>query len=197
MNQLLDRLFTILSSESFLSMEGLANEVPIFIQPYQVEEEDRMAALIRGLSQRLRTSGIRLAEIDLFHLFLDELKEEGLLDAFADEDADFDPQDLLSDLKNYADPESRLVPRLMNIIGEEGVQLTLLTGVGHIFPYLRAHSLLDSIQPAMVRHPLIMFFPGEYIQTPGLGSQLRLFARLPAKGYYRAFNLDHYRLART
>jgi hypothetical protein len=195
MNRQLDRLFSILSSESFLSMRGLANDVPIFIQPYLVEEEDLTVSLIRALSQRLRTSGIKVVEVDLFQLLLDELREDDLLEDLLDEEVDYSPQDLLSDLKNYADPKSRLVPRLMKIIGEEGVQLTLLSGVGHIFPYARAHSLLDSIQPAMVPHPLVMFFPGEYIQTPGLGSQLRLFGRLPAKGYYRAFNLDLHHLA--
>ena len=197
MNHLLDKLFSILSSESFLSMQGLANEVPIFIQPYEVREEDRVSAMIRALAQRLRTSGIKVAEVDLFQLMLEELREEGLLDAFIDEDAGYDRQDLLRDLKNYVDPKSRLVPRLVKLIEEDGVQITLVSGVGHVYPFLRAHTLLDSIQPAMMHHPLVMFFPGEYIQLPGLGSQLRLFGSLPAKGYYRAFNLDHYRLAHT
>ena len=178
-------------------MQGLANEVPIFIQPYDVREEDHESSMIRALAQRLRTSGIKVAEVDLFRLLLEELKEEGLLDAFTDEDAGYDRQDLLRDLKNYADPKSRIVPRLLQIMQEDGVQLTLVSGVGHIFPFLRAHTLLDSIQPVMMHHPLVMFFPGEYIQTPGLGSQLRLFGSLTAKGYYRAFNLDHYRLAHT
>lgn len=197
MNDQLDRLFSILSHGNFLSMQGLANEVPIFIQPYDVKEEDQQSTIIRALAQRLRTSGIKVAEVDLFQLLLEELKEEGLLDAFTDEDAGYDREDLLRDLKNYADPKTRIVPRLVKIMEESGVQLTFVSGVGHIFPFLRAHTLLDSIQPVMMQHPLVMFFPGEYIQTPGLGSQLRLFGCLTAKGYYRAFNLDHYRLAHS
>lgn len=197
MNQPSDRLYSILSSESFLSMQGLANEVPIFIQPYDVKDEDRMAAMIRALAQRLRTSGIKVVEVDLFQLLLEELREEDLLDAFTDDNAGYERKDLLRDLKNYADPKSRLVPRLVKLTERDGVQLTLVSGVGHGFPFLRAHTLLDSIQPAMMLHPLVMFFPGEYIQTPGLGSQLRLFGSLPAKGYYRAFNLDHYRPAHS
>lgn len=196
MNHLLDRLFTILSSGRFIAMEGLANEVPIFIQPYKIEEEETFSPMIHALAQRLRSGGIQVAEVDLFQLLLDELRGEDLLDAFTDEDAGYERQDLLRDLKNYASPKDRIVPRLVAIMEQEGVQLTLVTGVGRIYPFLRAHSLLESIQPAMMRHPLILFFPGEYIQTPGLGSQLRLFGTLPAKGYYRAFNLDHHRLAK-
>lgn len=178
-------------------MQGLANEVPIFIQPYNVREEDQESSMIRALAQRLRTSGIKVAEVDLFRLLLEELKDEGLLDAFTDDDAGYDRQDLLRDLKNYADPKSRIVPRLVQMMEEDGVQLTLVSGVGHIFPFLRAHTLLDSIQPVMMHHPLVMFFPGEYVQMAGLGSQLKLFGSLTAKGYYRAFNLDHYRLAHS
>ncbi len=190
----LEALFQILSHPRFLSMQGLANEVPIFIKAYSVQEEDRMAATIKALASRLRTVGIQIAEVDLFQLFLDELREEGLLDDLLTEETAFDRADLFDTLKNHADASSRLVPRLKRQMKQTDVRLTLISGVGHIFPFLRAHTLLDSIQPAMVEHPVVLFFPGEYSQTEGLGSQLRLFGTLPSKGYYRAFNLDHYRL---
>ena len=194
MNQSLESLFQILSSERFLTMQGLANEVPIFIKTYEVTEEDRMAGMIKALGSRLRNSGIKVAEVDLFSLLLDELREEDLLDDLIEEEPTFDRQDLYDTLKNHADPTTRLVPRLVRQMEDADVKLTLLSGVGHIFPFLRAHTLLDSIQPAMMEHPVVLFFPGEYTQTEGLGSQLRLFGSLPSKGYYRAFNLDHYRL---
>jgi hypothetical protein len=194
MNQSPDQLFQILSSERFLNMQGLANEVPIFIQTYDVADEDRMAGIIKALGSRLRNSGIKVAEVNLFNLLLDELRDEGLLDDLIKEESTFERADLYDTLKNHSDPASRLVPRLVRQMEHEEVRLTLLSGVGHIFPFLRAHTLLDSIQPAMMEHPVVLFFPGEYTQTEGLGSQLRLFGSQPSKGYYRAFNLDHYRL---
>ena len=188
-----DRLYHILSSERFLSMQGLANEVPIFIHAYDVADEDRVFAMIKSLGSRLRKAGIPIAEVDLFGLLLAELSDEGLLEDFIEDETTFDRKSLLGDLKNYADA-SRLVPRLVRVMEKAGAKLTLLFGVGHIFPFLRAHTLLDSIQPAMMRHPVVLFFTGEYIQVPEKGSQLRLFASMPGEGYYRAFNLDHYRL---
>ena len=188
-----DRLFHILSSERFLSMQGLANEVPIFIHAYDVADEDRILGMIKSLGARLRKAGIAIAEVDLFGLLLAELSDEGLLEDFIADETTFDRKSLLGDLKNYADA-SRLVPRLVRVMEQAGAKLTLLFGVGHIFPFLRAHTLLDSIQPAMMRHPVVLFFPGEYIQVPEKGSQLRLFGSMPGEGYYRAFNLDHYRL---
>jgi hypothetical protein len=175
-------------------MQGLANEVPIFIQTYDVEEEDRVCKMIKTLTTRLRNAGIQAADVDLFQLLLDELREEGLLNSLIEDEPSFDRADLFDTLKNYADPTSRLVPRLVRQMKAADVRLTLLSGVGHIFPFLRAHTLLDSIQPIMMQHPVVLFFPGEYTQTDGLGSQLRLFGSLPSKGYYRAFNLDHYRI---
>lgn len=188
-----DRLYHILSSERFLSMQGLANEVPIFIHAYDVANEDRVLAMIKSLASRVRNTGIQVAEVDLFGLLLAELRDEGLLDDFINEETTFDRKSLLGDLKNYA-AATRLVPRLVRVMEDAGAKLTLLFGVGHIFPFLRAHTLLDSIQPAMMRHPVVLFFPGEYIQVPDKGSQLRLFGSMPGEGYYRAFNLDHYRL---
>ena len=194
MNHTFDRLYSILSSNRFLEMQGLANEVPIFIQPYAVDREEEIAPMIKALGQRLKQAGVRIAEVDLFELLLEELKAEGLLKDLLQDEPTYSRTELLATLKNYADCKSRIVPRLVQIMEQRGNQLTMVSGVGHVFPFLRAHTLLDSIQPAMMQHPLVMFFPGDYIQTPGVGSQLRLFGSLPAKGYYRAFNLDHYQL---
>ena len=192
MSELADRLYDIFSSSKFLNMEGLANEVPIFIQTYDASEEDQMAALSRALGSRLQTNGIKIAEINLFNLLLDELRQEGLLEDLIADEQDYESEDLFQTLINYADPSSRLAHRLAKEIQNPDIQMTFITGVGHIFPFLRTHTLLDSIQPIMMDHPLVLFFPGEYTQVQGLGSQLRLFGKVQSKGYYRAFNLDHY-----
>jgi len=197
MTDLPDRLFNILSSEKFLTMQGLANEVPIFIQAYDVADEDRVASGIKSLAQRLRNAGIKVAEVDLFRMLIDVLRDEDLLDCLIEDETTFAKADLFDTLKNHADPKSHLVPRLVSEMQSADVKITLLSGVGHLFPFMRAHTLLDSMQPAMVQHPVILFFPGEYNQIAGLGSQLQLFGSMQAKGYYRAFNLDHYRLPNT
>jgi len=175
-------------------MQGLGNDAPIFIQAYNVADEDRVASGVKSLAQRLRNAGIKVAEVDLFRMMLGVLRDEGLLDCLIKDELTYDRTDLFDTLKNHADPQSYLVPRLVREMQSADVKLTILSGVGHLFPFMRAHTLLDSIQPAMVRHPVILFFPGEYNQIVGLGSQLHLFGSMQAKGYYRAFNLDHYRL---
>ena len=195
-NLLSESVFAKLSHPNFLAMKGLANEVPIFIQTYEPSQEDAIRRMVDGLVGRMRSVGITLKSIDLFNLVLEELEEHDILDDLLKGEADCEKVEILETLQNYSDPKTHLIPRLIREIGEDGMQLTLITGPGRIYPFLRTHTLLESLQPAMLRHPVVIFFPGEYVQDTSGGSHLRLFGTLPSprinNPYYRATNLDHY-----
>ena len=197
-NNFSDRLFDVLSHPNFLGMKGLANEVPIFIRTYNPAEEDSVRRLVESLAVRLRSKGITLRTLDLFDLVLEELEENQILDDLLRDEATYEKVDLLSTLQNYSDPKTHLIPRLIRAIGEDAVQLTLVTGSGRVSPFLRTHTILESLQPAMLRRPVVIFFPGEYLQDAGGGSHLQLFGSIPSpkinNPYYRAMNLDHYRI---
>ena len=197
-NALSERLFKTLSHPNFLGMNGLANEVPIFIQTYEPAQEDVVRRMVESLVIRLKNTGIALTALDLFDLVLQELEEDQILEDLLRDEATSQKSEMLETLQNYSDPKTHLIPRLMRAIGEAGGQLTLITGPGRIYPFLRTHTILESLQPAMVRHPVVIFFPGEYVQEPSGGSHLRLFGSIPSpqinNPYYRATNLDHYRL---
>lgn len=198
MHELSERLFKTLSHPSFLAMKGLANEVPIFIQTYEPAHEDAVRRMVTSLALRLQNSGITLKLLDLFNLVLEELEEHQILADLVRDEANSQKVEILETLQNYSDPKTHLIPRLIRAIGNEGVELTLITGPGRIFPFLRTHTILESLQPAMLRHPVVIFFPGEYAQDPAGGSHLRLFGSIPSprinNPYYRATNLDHFRL---
>ena len=198
MNDLSERLFKTLSHPNFLAMKGLANEVPIFIQTYGPAQEDAIRRMVASLAMRLQNTGITIKALDLFNLVLEELEEHTVLEDLVRDEASSQKVEILETLQNYSDPKTHLIPRLIRAIGEDGTQLTLITGSGRIFPFLRTHTILESLQPAMLRHPVVIFFPGEYAQDPAGGSHLRLFGSIPSprinNPYYRATNLDHYRL---
>lgn len=198
MNDLSERLFKTLSHPSFLGMKGLANEVPIFIQTYDPSQEDVLRRMVESLAIRLRNTGMTLKSLDLLSLVLEELEEAGILDDLLRDEATSQKAEILETLQNYSDPKTHMIPRLIRAIEGDGAQLTLITGPGRIFPFLRTHTILESLQPAMLRHPVLIFFPGEYVQDPTGGSHLRLFGSIPSpqinNPYYRATNLDHYRL---
>ena len=69
--------------------------------------------------------------------------------------------------------------------------LFMVSGVGSVWPMLRAHSLLNCLHTIIGETPLVMFYPGSFD-----GTTLRLFGRIPTtaskpgtKPYYRAFIL--------
>lgn len=197
--QLAERLFALFTRPEFLGMEGLANEVPIFVQAYAPAFEDQVRRdVVKALVNRLAAAGIVARPVDLFSLVLDELDGVGLLQTLIDEETSYDRRDLFETLRNYSDPKKRLVPRLAAHMQQEGTQLTFITGSGRVFPFLRTHTILESLQPQMVGHPVVIFFPGDYVQEPGGGSNLRLFGTIPSptivNPYYRAINLDTYRM---
>jgi hypothetical protein len=179
-------------------MKGLANEVPIFVQTYDPSQEDGVRRLIDALAGRLRSTGLTVATLDLFTLVLEELEEHGVLDDLLKNEPVFQKVELLETLQNYSDPKTHLIPRLIHEIGSDPTQLTLLSGAGRVYPFLRSHTILESLQPAMLHQPVVLFFPGEYTQDPTGGSYLRLFGSRPSpriyNPYYRAMNLDHYRV---
>jgi hypothetical protein len=197
MNDLSERLFQIFRDPSFLSMSGQANEVPLFIQTYEPAQEDGVRRMVQSLAVRLQTLGITLQRIDLFELVLQELEDFHILEDFLRDEVTFEKVEVLETLHNYSDPKAHLIPRLARAIGNDDTQLTLITGSGRIFPFLRTHTILESLQPVMVRHPVVIFFPGQYEQDTNGGSLLRLFGSIPSptivNPYYRATNLDHFR----
>ena len=166
MNNLSERLFKTLSHPNFLSMKGLANEVPIFIQTYEPAQEDVIRRMVESLAIRLQNTGITIKSLDLFDLVLEELEEHGILEGLLESEASSLREDVLETLQNYSDPKTHMIPRLIRAIEGDGGKLTLITGPGRIYPFLRTHTILESLQPAMLRHPVVIFFPGEYVQDP-------------------------------
>jgi hypothetical protein len=196
-----EQLFQILNHPDFLAMKGLANEVPIFIQTYDPGNEDKMEQTVAAISSRLRKEGLSVAVVDLFDMVIDLLSSSGRLDKAIDSEPAMPKRKMLEMLNNVADPKTMLIPRLSQVIGAPDIKVSLIKGVGHVYPFLRTHTILESLQPAMMKHPVVMFFPGEYTHEDNGASQLRLFGHHVdppqshrfTRAYYRAFNLDHYR----
>ena len=187
-------LKTILTRSAFLEMRGLAKEIPIFIQTYLPEEEDALKQVVKRTIKFLLTQGIRVKHVDLFDLVLKLLEDKNYLKEVLNSEADWRKKDLLDLLQNVADPSKRLVPKLMHSLGND-IKASLITGSGQIYPFLRTHSIIEALQPSIVRIPIIFFFPGEYTIDSDGGSYLRLFGSSTNQKlenpHYRAINLNY------
>jgi hypothetical protein len=82
-----------------------------------------------------------------------------------------------------------VMPHIKSLIEARPAQVYFITGVGNVYPYIRSHNVLNNLQNIAKEAPTVMFFPGRYT-----GQSLELFGKLKDDNYYRAFNLDNYKI---
>ena len=186
-------VLAVLSSDRFLRMEGLGNEVPFFIWPYPPEQELEVQSANSRIVDRLRTTrGLSVLVVDLFELAVELLEGRGgnMLERLEQIEPTRSRPAFRRDLQRMLDPEQHIVPAIeRRIEAEAGVDLLVLTGIGRVFPFIRSHNVLNNLQVAVPDFPVLMLFPGEYSQTASLGSSLVLFNLLTDDQYYRAKNI--------
>ncbi len=194
-NSLNDRLNQILpriTSDAFLSNEGIGNEIACYIFDYAAEDELVVRDHVVWMKKRISThySGINVIHLDLLDVVVAYLKKRDIFDKTIDMQATKGDAAALRALNGPLSAE-----RLCDFIATEhnlaDHDLLLLTGVGSVWPMIRAHSLLNCMHSVVGQMPLLMFYPGTFD-----GTTLRLFgqfstseSRPGSKHYYRAFVL--------
>lgn len=184
-----EHLFAVLSGERFLKMEGLSNEVPFFIYPYEPERALDVAKAKKRVKNRLASKGIEVREINLYDLSVDVLKERGDWDEVLEVEPELDKTEFTEMLQSMLNPQQHLAPAIRERLADGEFDIVFLTGIGEVFPYIRSHNVLNNLQSVVVGRPMLMFFPGRYEQSDTLGSSLVLFGRLKDDQYYRAKNI--------
>ena len=186
-----DTLFQILSNDKFLRMEGLGNEVPFFVQTYEVADQIAMYKRIAELVKRLETSGVRTLLVSLYDMVIEHFEEAGELeDLFA-----FEPtvskEEFQAEMSSYTNPDNLIRPYFASRMKEAQYRLIMIYQVGEVFPFLRTHNVLNNLHSVITDRPLVVFFPGDYETSPEMGFKLSLFGKFPGP-YYRAFKLEDY-----
>lgn len=189
-----DHLYKVMSSQQFLQMQGLNNEIPFFIFPFKPQEQDEIERIGKALIKKLELKGVRILKINLYDLSLDLLKQRKILNQFIENEESYSKRDLLDDLQGVLDTSKYLVPEISKRMSEKVFDILFITGVGEVFPYIRSHNLLNNLQSVATDHPTVLWFPGEYTFTPEGRSSLKLFTCLPDNAYYRAFNILDYQV---
>ena len=188
LNQILPRV----SSESFLSSEGIGNEIACYIFDYPATDELQVRAHIIMMMDRLAShhKELRVMHLNLLEVSVAYLEQRGVLEKALQMQTAKDDAAILQALKGPLAAE-----KLRDFIAAEhkpaDYDLVLLSGVGSVWPMLRAHSLLNCLHTVMGKTPLVMFYPGTFD-----GTTLRLFGQIApstskpgTKPYYRAFTL--------
>ena len=186
-------LFKVLSSDRFLKMEGLGNEVAHFIYDYDPTLALDVARAKKRIKTKLDTElGIKVFEINLYDLCVDLLKKRNVWDRVLAAEPTMDKPEFLKMLQNMLDPQTHLAPAIKELMAAESFQVLFLTGIGEVFPFVRSHTVLNNLQTVVSDKPMLMFFPGRYEVSATQGSALVLFDQLKDDSFYRAKRiLDH------
>ncbi|MEJ1922500.1 DUF1788 domain-containing protein [Microbacterium sp. KHB019] len=183
-------LVSVLSSRRFREMEGLGNEVPFFIYPYDPEDSLAVAAAKKRLKNRLKNDhGVTVLEVNLYDLAIELLQARGVWERLLKLEAEQGKDALIKPLQNMLDPGSKLIPAIKERLDSASYDILFLTGIGEVFPYIRSHNVLNNLQTVATSKPMLVFFPGDYKQSGTAGSSLVLFGRLKDDNYYRAFDI--------
>lgn len=180
-------LFNVLSSERFLKMEGLGNEVAHFIYDYDPTWALDVAQAKKRIKTKLNTElGIKVFEINLYDLCVDLLKKRNVWDRILAAEATMRKPEFLKMLQNMLDPQMHLAPAIKLLMSADSFQILFLTGIGEVFPFVRSHTVLNNLQTVVSDTPMLMFFPGRYEVSAAQGSALVLFGQLKDDSFYRA-----------
>lgn len=184
-----EHLFQVLKSRRFLEMEGISNEIPFFIYPYEAKDALEIAKAKQRIMNRLGTQGIVVHEINLYDLCVDVIKGEGDWEEVLEIESMQDKKKFAVTLQSMLDPERDLAPTIKRKLAGEDFNILFLTGIGQVFPYIRSHTLLTNLHSVIKDKPVLIYFPGRYEQSDTMGSSLALFERMNNDQYYRAKNI--------
>lgn len=187
-----EHLFKVVTSQRFLTKQGLGNEVPFFICPYPAEEGLSMVEDRLDLVTRITHTGIAVLDLSLYDLSLSSLEERGILEQILEIESDTDKGEIRELLQSVLDPKANLIPKIGDAIEATPHDVIFLSGVGEVYPYIRSHNVLNNLQSTAKDKPTVLFFPGSYTHALATGASLDLFGRLHDDKYYRAFNILNY-----
>lgn len=185
-----EEIYTLLSSEDFLSRKGVSTEVPFFICHYDATEQSKSDEVAKLLVNRLNTQGVKTLHIDLYKVMIGKMRDNDDLDWTLENESTVDHEGLLTDLRAQLNMKTEIAPMIAETIGADDYRIVIATGIGACYPIFEAHELLSNLAEIVTSIPLVLFFPGDYVQTPGSGASLHLFGRAEGRGYYRAFDIE-------
>jgi len=188
----LEHLTAVLSSKKFLNKQGLGNELPFFIFPYDPRDELEIKVMLPRLIKKLSEAKINTLQIDLYDLSIEIIERRGIWENVLNSEGEISKAELKELLQGVLDTENHLIPAIKKKMDQSQFDILLITGIGEVFPYIRSHNVLNNLQSTAKEQPTVMFFPGKYEHSLEDGASLQLFGRLQDDKYYRAFNIYHY-----
>ena len=178
----LDKLKAQMQDADFQKGNGLSNEVNIHIFCY--DPKDEMA--VRYFTEQLVSDqdvNCHVIEKNLYKVLLKLCEDKRLLDKIPKLEETKGTKFILDNIQGKSASAKNFVAEICKEGFKEG-DVLLITGVGEAYPFIRAHDILNAIQPQELNSiPIVVLYPGSFD-----GRDVYLFNKLPKRDYYRAFN---------
>ena len=174
------------TAHDFLENKGLGNEVGIHVFAYPPERVWDVRAQVAELEELSRAGKLSccIHVRDLWDVLLQVCDQKRIADKIDALELKRGSDALRSRLQKIATPEA-MVAAMDWQPHERGRDVLFVTGVGRVYPFVRAHQILENGQHVFDDIPVVLFYPGTYN-----GRELTLFGdRTESANYYRAFNL--------
>jgi len=178
----LDKLRDLVQNRDFLEGKGLSNEVNIRIFCYDPTDEMTVQHFINQITTD-QTLDCHLIECNLYKMFIQICEDMDILDSIPDMEESEGSEFTLEQLHS-AIGEDEFIAKMQELGEHNTGDVMLITGVGDAFPFMRVHKMLEAMQPYFSDIPILVMYPGTFD-----GNYVRLFDKLSANPYYRAFNV--------
>ena len=186
-----DRIRKKIRNPAFQENRGLSNEVGFYIFDYDPKDELFVRNEVEDIAHNSTTASIG-ANVQMFNLFdvvIRLIDEMGYLQEFIQIEEKDGIDMVIRQINNVLKmgKERNLIVQyiLDHLEHRDERNIIFLTGVGQIFPLIRAHRVLNTMNQVINQTPVVMFYPGSYNSL-----SLRAFGKLDDKNYYRAFRVE-------
>ena len=186
-----DRFRKKIRDPAFQENRGLSNEVGFYIFDYDPKDELFVRNEVEDIAHNSTTASIG-ANVQMFNLFdvvIRLIDEMGYLQEFIQIEEKDGIDMVIRQINNVLKmgKERNLIVQyiLDHLQHRDEHNIIFITGVGQIFPLIRAHRVLNTMNQVINQTPVVMFYPGSYNSL-----SLRAFGKLDDKNYYRAFRVE-------
>lgn len=175
-----------IKDREFLTKIRGGHITPFYILDYEPQDEGMAREHIFNLQDKINKekSDIKIKVVDLYELLMDCLREKGFLEKALKAEEIKGTEKLIEAIKNTLGLKKETNMYINKIADSiEPDDVIFITGVGKAYPIIRTHKVLSNLRPLIKRNPLVVMYPGTYINN-----EFSLFGEID-KDYYQAFKL--------
>lgn len=175
-----------IKENNFQQNKGLGNDIGYYIFDYPIQHEEYVRLRTKKLKEKINNNNypFKIQEFDIYDLVFDIIKEKNYLDKIFQLEEKRGTEKTLQAIQSMLKlgTDKNLVSKKILEQYEKNTVI-FITGIGKIYPIVRAHDILNNLNITDV--PLVVFYPGKYT-----GTNLKLFTEIDDTNYYRALTFE-------